>query len=81
MKYINRPITIIILSILATIFFIQNSDHVDLQIFFGNPIRIRLIFLMMIAGIIGYVWSTYNALKKQRQLLKEIKILKKMASK
>jgi len=71
-----RPITIIILSILGTIFVIQNSDHVSLQIFFGTPVRIRLIFLLLVFYAIGYVWSTVNSLNRQRRLAREVKNLK-----
>lgn len=71
-----RPITIIVLSILGTIFVLQNSDHVSLQIFFGNPIKIRLISLLLIFYAIGYVWSTVNSLNRHRRLTKEIKNLK-----
>ncbi|MBF0298677.1 MAG: DUF1049 domain-containing protein [Oligoflexia bacterium] len=71
-----RPITIIVLSILGTIFILQNADHVSLQVFFGNPIKIRLITLLLVFYVIGYVWSTVNFINRQRRLMREIKSLK-----
>ncbi|MBF0205527.1 MAG: DUF1049 domain-containing protein [Oligoflexia bacterium] len=71
-----RPILVIVLSILGTIFIIQNSDHVPVQLFWGNPISVRLVFLLILFYIIGYSWATFNLLNKQRRLRRQIKHLK-----
>ncbi|MBF0314636.1 MAG: hypothetical protein HQK50_09785 [Oligoflexia bacterium] len=71
-----KPISIIVLTILGTIFIIQNSSPVKLQVFVGNPIEARLISLLLLFYVIGYVWSTVNSLNRHRRLAREIKDLK-----
>ena len=50
-----RTMTTIILTVIGVLFGMQNFDHVPVYIFWGKAIQIRLIFVVAIAGVAGYL--------------------------
>lgn len=69
----------ILLTIVATsllvVFGMQNSDHVPVSLIFGSPIQIRLMFLLSLAAIAGFLVSHILGLSKEIQLKKQIRRL------
>ena len=57
---------------LVTVFVVQNSDHVMMTMVVGNPIRVRLIFLLLTFFSLGYFWSKWESLHKERRMRKEL---------
>ncbi|MHC4176050.1 MAG: hypothetical protein ACYSWU_01000 [Planctomycetota bacterium] len=43
----------VLLTIVIVVFSISNSHHVDLSLALGDPIQIRLVFLLLSAFIVG----------------------------
>lgn len=70
-----RLIGAIVLCMLGAVFVIQNADHVSLQLFVGDPLRIRLIFLLMSCFAVGYLTCFFTRLKHEVKLRRKIKIL------
>ena len=66
----------IILCVAAIVFIIQNSDHVTVTLLVGSPVQIRLIFLLTIFFICGFVLAYLFGLRKETYLKKRIKELK-----
>lgn len=50
-----RTMTTIMLTVIGVLFGMQNFDHVPVYIFWGKAINIRLIFVISIAGVGGYL--------------------------
>ena len=50
-----KTMTTIILTVIGVLFGMQNFDHVPVYIFWGKAIQIRLIFVVAIAGVAGYL--------------------------
>jgi len=57
---------------LVTVFVVQNSDHVMLTLVVGNPIRVRLIFLLLTFFSMGYFWSKWEHLHRERRIRKDL---------
>jgi uncharacterized integral membrane protein len=70
----------ILLTIVATsllvVFGMQNSDHVPVSLIFGSPIQIRLMFLLSLAAMAGFLVSHILGLSKEIQLKRQIRRLK-----
>ncbi|MBF0226384.1 MAG: hypothetical protein HQK76_13095 [Desulfobacterales bacterium] len=76
-----KTIVTIILTIVVMLFAIQNFDHVPLYIFTGKAINVRLIFIIAIAWIGGYLNRLFIGIAKEERLKRDLQLLKKRQSK
>ena len=58
---------------LLVIFGMQNSDHVVVSFIFGGPVRVRLIFLLLIAAAGGFIAAYIKGLGREIRLKKQIR--------
>ena len=65
----------IAVTVVLVLFGVQNSDHVTVSLIVGQPTQIRLIFLLLIAGTAGFLFSYIRGLSREVQLKKEIRRL------
>jgi len=72
-----KTFTTIILTALTVLFSIQNFDHVPVYIFWGKSINIRLIFVVAIAGIGGYLIRHMVGIGREERLKKQIQTLRR----
>ncbi len=63
-----KTITTIILTVIGVLFAIQNFDHVPLYLFWGKAVHIRLVFIIAIAGIVGYMIRHFIGLSREDAL-------------
>jgi len=52
------------------IFGMQNSDHVPVSVIIGQPIKIRLIFLLLIAASCGFLAAYFPSIISKTKLKK-----------
>ena len=57
---------------ILVIFGMQNSDHVPVSLIIGPPIKIRLIFLLLIAASCGFLVAYFTSMVRGMKLKKEI---------
>ena len=72
-----KTTTTIVLTMIAVLFSIQNFDHVPLYIFWGKAINIRLIFVIAIAGICGYLIRHFTGIAREDRLRRQILVMRK----
>ena len=58
----------IILTVIGVLFGMQNFDHVPVYIFWGKAIQIRLIFVVAIAGVAGYLIRHFIGMAREDAL-------------
>ena len=63
----------VLLTIVIVVFSISNSHHVDLSLALGDPIQVRLIFLLLSAFIIGMAVPVFYRLIRRLDRDKLIK--------
>ena len=68
-----RTLTTVIITVLAVLFAIQNFEHVPLYFFWGKPVQIRLIFVIAVAGVLGYIIRHYIGIIKEEALKRRLK--------
>jgi uncharacterized integral membrane protein len=66
------------ITVFLVLFGIRNSDHVLVSFIVGTPTKIRLIFLLAIATIFGFLLSYLRGLANEIRLKKEIRRLNEM---
>lgn len=62
------------------VFGLQNCEHVPVSFVIGSPTKVRLIFLLLIAGSAGFLFSYIQGLNKEIRLKKEIRRLLEYAT-
>ena len=72
-----KTVATIILTAIAVVFAIQNFDHVPVYIFWGKALRIRLIFVIAIAGTGGYLVRHFVGIKREERLRKQFAMLRR----
>ena len=71
-----KTITTVILTAVAVLFGMQNFDHVPVYLFWGKAVNIRLIFVIVIAVVGGYLTrhligiTREDALKRRLQAVR-----------
>ena len=71
-----KIILTIILTTVVVLFSIQNFDHVPLNFFAGKAIQIRLIFVISIAGIAGYLLRYLIGIQREEEIKKKYRMLR-----
>ena len=70
-----KTIITIIVTVIGVLFSIQNFDHVPLYIISGKAVNIRLIFVIAIAGVVGYLIRHFYGIAREERLKKQIQHL------
>ena len=73
-----KTITTIILTVIIVLFAMQNFDHVPVYIFSGKAINIRLIFVIAVAGVLGYLVRHIVGIGIEERLKRQIQIMKRV---
>ena len=72
-----KTITTISITVIVGLFAMQNFDHVPVYIFSGKAVSIRLIFVIAISGVIGYLIRHFVGIAREERLKKQIFIMRK----
>jgi uncharacterized integral membrane protein len=72
-----KTFTTIVLTAVVVLFGIQNFDHVPVYIFWGKALNIRLIFVVAIAGVGGYVIRHFVGLRREERLKRQFQMLRR----
>ena len=68
-----RTITTVILTSIAVLFGILNFDRVPLYIFWGKPVHIQLIFIIVLSGAGGYLVRHLVGIRREDELRRRCK--------
>ena len=71
-----KTMTTIILTIIGVLFGMQNFDHVPVYIFWGKAINIRLIFVIAISGVGGYLIRHFIGMAREDTLRRRFQATK-----
>jgi uncharacterized integral membrane protein len=71
-----KTMTTIVLTVIGLLFGMQNFDHVPVYIFWGKAIQIRLIFVVAIAGVGGYLIRHFIGMAREDALRRRFMSLK-----
>ncbi|MEE8399097.1 MAG: hypothetical protein V3S89_08825 [Desulfobacterales bacterium] len=63
-----KTITTIILTAIGLLFGMQNFDHVPVYLFMGKAINIRLIFVIALSGVAGYLIRHFIGITREETL-------------
>lgn len=63
-----KTITTIILTAIGLLFGMQNFDHVPVYLFMGKAISIRLIFVIALSGVAGYLIRHFIGITREDTL-------------
>ena len=71
-----KTVMTIILTAVAVLFGMQNFDHVPLYLFWGKGIQIRLIFVIAIAGVGGYLIRHFRGISREDALRRRLQAVR-----
>ena len=71
-----KTISTIILTALAVLFGMQNFDHVPVYFFMGKAVSIRLVFVIAIAGVGGYLIRYFIGITREDALRKQLQAVR-----
>lgn len=72
----TKTITTVFLTAVGVFFGMQNFDHVPVYIFWGKAINLRLVFVIAIAGIAGYLIRHFSGLAREDALKRQLYALR-----
>jgi uncharacterized integral membrane protein len=72
-----KTFTTIVVTALVVLFGVQNFDHVPVYIFWGKMVRIRLIFVIAMAGTIGYLIRHFAGIGREERLKRQFQMLRR----
>ncbi|MBF0574131.1 MAG: hypothetical protein HQK69_10315 [Desulfamplus sp.] len=76
-----KTIMTIIVTILVVLFSIENFEHVPVSFIAGKPVNMRLIFVITVSGVIGYLIRHFSAIATEDRLKRQLQhLLKKKNS-
>jgi len=67
-----KTVTTIIITVICVLFSMQNFDHVPIYLFWGKSIQIRLIFVIAISGVTGYLIRHFIGITKEERLKRKL---------
>lgn len=65
----------IIITTVVVLFAIQNFGHVPINFFGGKPVYIRLFFVMVFSGVIGWLIRFITGMHREEEIKKRYRIL------
>nr|ASQ41187.1 magnetosome protein MamL [Candidatus Magnetananas rongchenensis] len=73
-----KTFTTITITVIVVLFAMQNFDHVPVYFFWGKSINIRLIFIIAISGVVGYLIRHFIGISREERLKRQLhQIIKK----
>nr|AGG16209.1 magnetosome protein MamL [bacterium FH-1] len=67
-----RTIVTVVLTVVAVLFTINNFDHVPVHLVFGKELQIRLIFVIAIAGVAGFLIRHFIGVSREEELKRRL---------
>jgi len=67
-----KTIVTVILTVIGVLFGMQNFDHVPVYLFWGKAVNIRLIFVIAIAGVGGYLIRHFTGIAREDTLKRRL---------
>ncbi len=67
----------VILTTVVVLFAVQNFEHVPVYIFWGKALNIRLVFVVAIAGVGGYLVRLFIGISREERLKRQVQTLLK----
>ncbi|BAH77594.1 LapA family protein [Solidesulfovibrio magneticus] len=72
-----RTIVTVVLTVVAVLFTINNFDHVPVHLVFGKELQIRLIFVIAIAGVAGFLIRHFIGVAREEELKRRLLLERK----
>ena len=70
-----KVIFTIILTSIVVLFALQNFEYASLYFFAPKPVRIRLFFVIIFSGVIGWMLRYITAISREEELKRRFKML------
>jgi len=67
-----RTIFTVLVTVVAVLFTLNNFDHVPVHILLGKEVQIRLIFVILISGLIGYLIRHFIGVSREEELKRRL---------
>jgi len=67
----------VMLTTVVVLFAVQNFEHVPVYIFWGKALNIRLVFVVAIAGVGGYLVRLFIGIGREERLKRQVQTLLK----
>ena len=67
-----RTIVTVVLTVVAVLFTINNFDHVQVHLVFCKELQIRLIFVIAIAGVAGFLIRHFIGVSREEELKRRL---------
>ena len=67
-----KTIATIIVTVIGVLFAMQNFDHVPVYLFWGKAVNIRLVFVIAIAGVGGYLIRYFTGISREDALKRRL---------
>jgi uncharacterized integral membrane protein len=72
-----KTIMTVVATIIGVLFAMQNFDHVPVYIFSGKAVNIRLIFVIAITGVMGYLIRHFIGINREERLKRQIYVIRR----
>ncbi len=67
-----RTILTVGLTIIGVLFTLNNFDHVPVHLLLGKAIEVRLVFIICISGLIGYLIRHFIGVSREEELKRRL---------
>jgi len=67
-----KTVITIMITACCVLFAMQNFDHVPIYLFWGKSIQIRLVFVIAISGVTGYLIRHFIGIAKEERLKRKL---------
>ena len=65
----------VLITTIVVLFAFQNFEHVPIYFFTAKPVSIRLFFVIIFSGVIGWVIRLMTGIQREEQLKRRFKML------
>jgi len=67
-----KTILTVAITVVMVLFALNNFDHVTVHLLVGKAVQIRLIFVILLAGVIGYLLRHFIGVSREEELKRRL---------
>jgi uncharacterized integral membrane protein len=72
-----RTVLTVLATVLGVLFTLNNFDHVSVHLLMGKAVEIRLIFIIFISFLLGYIVRHFVGISREEELKRRLLLLRK----
>jgi len=76
-----KTILTVVITVIMVLFALNNSDHVTVHILVGKAVQIRLIFVLLLAGVVGFLLRHFVGVAREEELKRRLLLERKKRAK